>query len=103
MFLVGNGGHPLVAILVVLPPITKQSNIKMDCRDTIQLNRSRWCNFSLCIKQLKSYDFMMKGGHLGGHFDFSVSSRIRSCCPPDMHYRDPNESIEKNFSFPCRI
>ena len=35
----------------------------MDCRDKIQLKKC--CNFLFCIKQFKSYDLMMKGGHLG--------------------------------------
>ena len=39
----------------------------MDCRDKIQLKNG---NILFCMKPLKSYDFMMKGDHLGGHLGF---------------------------------
>ena len=67
----------------------------MDCRDNIQL--AKWCNILFCMKPLQSYNFMIKAAILAATLDLSVSSRIHSCYPPDMHYIGPNdiESIDK--------
>ena len=40
----------------------------MDCRDKIQLKKL--CSILFCMKPLKIYDFLMKGGYLGGHLGF---------------------------------
>ena len=58
----------LVAILECFTSNQKQNNIKMDSRDKTQL--TKWCNILFCMKPLKSYNFMIKGGHLGGHLGF---------------------------------
>ena len=43
---------------------------------------------------------------LAAILDFSVSSRIFACYPPDFHYRGANDAkstVKKNFIIPSRI